>query len=103
MAAVAMNVVEIANFNTIIGDGRTTAQKLVVLPVCAIPGKENECKQALEEILPKGTDFTVSDLSPMTSKPLFCDVSIGEPPVQWVSDLLVKRGVAVKWNMPDSR
>lgn len=100
MAPVAMSVIRVEGPNMVYADGRTTASKLIVLPICPVPGKEKECQEALEAILPEGAKFSVRDDDPASSSPYIGDVSIGKPPVQWVSTMLEERGVAIRWNLP---
>ncbi len=99
MVAVHCIVCKVADFNTVevgVHDPEHTIKR-VFLPIAARDDKEQECKEALEELLPVGTPVSVRDPNFQNANPTIADISVGGASV--VKELL-ERGIATLWNMP---
>jgi hypothetical protein len=99
MVAVQYIVCKVAEFNTVDVGERTADQttKRIYLPIAALDGKEEQCKKALEKLLPKGTPVGVRDPNYPYTHPIVADVLVGNDSV---TKLLVEGGFAKLWNMP---
>ena len=99
MVAIQYIVCEVADFNTVdVGDyDATQVIKRIYLPISPRDGREQECKEKLRELLPKGTPVGVRDPNYQYSNPIIADMSVGGTSV--VKELL-EHGLATLWNMP---
>ena len=99
MVAIQYIVCNVVDFNTVEVGERTPDQviKRIYLPIAARDDKEQECREALEELLPRGTPVGVRDPNYQYSNPTIADMSVGGTSV--VREL-VDRGLAKLWNMP---
>jgi hypothetical protein len=90
---------EVTSANTIKVGENSRPYKTIYLPFCPHGGKEAECKQHLEELLSKENGVSALVDRPGYVNPIIYDVrcdSINKP----ISDILVERGLAIKWNWP---
>ena len=81
--------------NTALVDG----SRPVYLPYCPLPGKDEDCKEALSAILEADRGIAIVTDKHSTSNPLIYDVRT-EKDNQPISDILVAKGLAIKWNIP---
>ena len=84
--------------NTVLVDG----SRPVYLPYCPLPGKDEDCKKALSAILEADAGMVIVTNRHSTSNPLIYDVRT-EKDNQPISDILVAKGLAIKWNFPSER
>ena len=99
MALTMFRAVEVTGPNTIKVGESYPPYKPVYLPYVPQLGKEAECEEALREILAGENSVSVLVITHFTTNPVTYDVrskSANKP----ISDMLVERGLAIKWNWP---
>ena len=99
MVAIQYIICKVVDFNTIDVGERNPDQviKRIYIPITPRDGKEQECREALEELLPKGTPVCVRDPNWQYSNPIIADVSVGSTSA---AKKLIQSGIATLWNMP---
>ena len=84
--------------NTVLVDGN----RPVYLPYCPLPGKDEDCKEALSAILEADAGMVIVTNRHSTSNPLIYDVRT-EKDNQPISEILVAKDLAIEWNIPSER
>ena len=102
MAATLFKSFEVVQPNILMVAQNGAPYKRVYLPFCPKEGKDSDCQEALTEILEGEAGVVVMVTRHNSSNPVIWDVqcdSMNRP----LSDILVERGLAIKWNLPQDR